>query len=288
MKFIELTNAYTGDPVLLNVETINTISPFCTGCRIICGDHQEDVSECYPDLIKELTRLNDRQFFLIESANKTSSKYYGEEEEEEEPKASAPYLEQQIRSVSAEYTGGGINIYYGQTKDGTFFRAVDTDYHYVRFLDTDPSKAGEEADFEYWRKEHTLEEFCDTEETFDWFVLMYLTLGQDYCVDPKSKIAELAEYRDSLEADRNGSRFTIVKETIDHLSDGWSNVREIERLESFSDEYKARKEAYLLNRSNTETGTFYSLSVVPMRDGEPLGEYHIESEDLMKIHYYVG
>ena len=203
MKFIELTNANTGDPVLINAEEIRLVAPQFTGTRIVLGDGKNslcDVSECYSDIINELRRINDLQFCFIESENKNPNMYFGEEEEPEEPE---PYLEQWISSVTAEYTGGGINIYYGQTKDGTFFRAVDTDYYYVRFLDTDPSKAGEEADFEYWLKDHTIEEFCDTEETFEWFILMYIRLGKDYCVDPKSKISELVEYREYLENHRN-------------------------------------------------------------------------------------
>ena len=95
----------------------------------------------------------------------------------------------------------------------------------------------------------------------------------------------LADYFDEIQEQDDATRYTIVKETTNH-ENGWNTVEELERLTTLTDEAEARKEAYLLNRSNTEAGIFYSLAVEPRKNGESLGEYHIESEDLTKIHYY--
>jgi hypothetical protein len=90
----------------------------------------------------------------------------------------------------------------------------------------------------------------------------------------------------SDEDDRTVYYYTIVKETICHHEDGWNTPEELERLTTFTDEIEARKEAYLLNRANTEDGIFYSIAVEPRENGVSLGEWHIEAEDLMKIRYY--
>lgn len=81
MKFIELTNANTGDPVLINAEEIRLVAPQFTGTRIVLGDGKNslcDVSECYNDIINELRRINDLQFCFIESTNKNPNMYFGE------------------------------------------------------------------------------------------------------------------------------------------------------------------------------------------------------------------
>lgn len=76
------------------------------------------------------------------------------------------------------------------------------------------------------------------------------------------------------------NRYTVVKETTERTPDGLNAVKELERLKSFTDEIQARINAIERNQANTEEGIFYSLSVEPIENGEPCGEWHIESEDL--------
>lgn len=96
-------------------------------------------------------------------------------------------IKRRIAEVDAEYTGGGIYVYMGMMDDGTFFHALDTDCYDVEFLDTDPREAGDDAFYAEWQQEHTIKEYCDTEEVFDWFTKMYLmafgSQSRDYIID---------------------------------------------------------------------------------------------------------
>ena len=59
-----------------------------------------------------------------------------------------------ITYANAEYSGGGIYIYYGTLEDGNYFLTDDDSIDYVQLLDTDPSKVFEESLYEEWQSTH--------------------------------------------------------------------------------------------------------------------------------------
>lgn len=56
-----------------------------------------------------------------------------------------------IKYATAQYTGGGIYIYYGQLEDGSYFRGCD-DWEWIEICDTDTSM--DAADYYEFYEEH--------------------------------------------------------------------------------------------------------------------------------------
>lgn len=59
----------------------------------------------------------------------------------------------EIKNAMAEYTGGGIYIYYGQLENGLYFRTCD-DWESIEICDADTST--EDADYYEFYEEHAL------------------------------------------------------------------------------------------------------------------------------------
>lgn len=76
----------------------------------------------------------------------------------------------EIKTASAEYTGGGIYIYYGQLENGLYFRAVD-DWLYISICDSDTS--AEDADYSEFYTEHEIDTIqgYDYEDFFNTMIL---------------------------------------------------------------------------------------------------------------------
>ena len=69
-----------------------------------------------------------------------------------------------ISSATAEYTGGGIYVYYGKLVDGNYFRACD-DWEWIEICNADTS--AEEADYQEFYDEHSIE--CLTGKEYEAF-----------------------------------------------------------------------------------------------------------------------
>lgn len=110
------------------------------------------------------------------------------------------YLTRQIITAEDEYTGGNVYVYFGEIDGGLFYMAEDTDAYDVLILNADPRKAGEDAYYPDWQKEHTVAEFCDTAETLEWFSKMYTLIEtcDSFCTIMRSRLRALDEYRDYL------------------------------------------------------------------------------------------
>lgn len=59
-----------------------------------------------------------------------------------------------IKNATAQYTGGGIYIYYGQLENGYYFRAGDEE-DFIEICDTDTST--DEADYNEFYEKHRVE-----------------------------------------------------------------------------------------------------------------------------------
>lgn len=73
-------------------------------------------------------------------------------------------MKKKIKKATANYTGGGIYIYSGETENGEFFLFSD-DWgvlDYVLFLDTNPDTTEEYSYFE-WQEEHKTSELNGSE-----------------------------------------------------------------------------------------------------------------------------
>lgn len=75
-----------------------------------------------------------------------------------------------IKNATAEYTGGGIYIYYGQLENGLFFRTVD-DWLYISICDADTSD--DSAEYEEFYHEHEVDDIqgYDYEDFFNNMIL---------------------------------------------------------------------------------------------------------------------
>ena len=60
----------------------------------------------------------------------------------------------EIKTATAEYTGGGIYVYYGQLQDGNYFRTCD-DWETIEICDVDTGV--EDADYIEFYEEHRVE-----------------------------------------------------------------------------------------------------------------------------------
>ena len=69
-----------------------------------------------------------------------------------------------IKYATAQYTGGGIYIYYGQLEDGNYFRGCD-DWECIEICDTDTSM--DTADYYEFYEEHRVNTLIENQyETF--------------------------------------------------------------------------------------------------------------------------
>jgi hypothetical protein len=66
-----------------------------------------------------------------------------------------------IKTATAIYTGGGIYIYYGQLKNGLYFRTCD-DFEFISICDADTS--AEDADYAEFYDAHEI--WCIAEDAF--------------------------------------------------------------------------------------------------------------------------
>ena len=66
-----------------------------------------------------------------------------------------------IKNATAEYTGGGIYIYYGELENGLFFRACDDWESFISICDSDTSV--DAADYGEFYHEHEIDELQNYE-----------------------------------------------------------------------------------------------------------------------------
>lgn len=85
-------------------------------------------------------------------------------------------------SVNADYSGGGITIFYGQLADGSYFYG-DDDLYDVRLLNADPSSPSTEdpylvmvSDDVMWQEEHLIRDLDTEKEGPDFWLALY-----DFC-----------------------------------------------------------------------------------------------------------
>lgn len=201
MKFIELTQYKTGNPLLVNLEEVSSIEPAGSGTWVHFAIAQNySVKESYEEVLKRIAEVNDKQFCFVRRPEKPETDTCSGKE----------YHEQKIVSVSAIYTGGGIWNFMGELESGKFFMAFDDDYYEVLILDADPRKAGEdgeEAYFPEWQQAHMIIDYYDSIEAGDTIGIAE-TLGmirriynsltwKEFC-DKESHIAELDNYEYQL------------------------------------------------------------------------------------------
>lgn len=74
-------------------------------------------------------------------------------------------MKREIINATAEYTGGGIYIYYGQLSDGNWFRAGDCE-DFIEICNADTST--EEADYGEFYEKHKVETLVDEEYKTFW------------------------------------------------------------------------------------------------------------------------
>ena len=89
-----------------------------------------------------------------------------------------------IKTATADYTGGGIYIYYGELENGLYFRTADM-WEYIAICDADTST--EEADYTEFYEEHEVSDICgcDYENLFNEIILWILhnTPEGNYSID---------------------------------------------------------------------------------------------------------
>lgn len=83
----------------------------------------------------------------------------------------------QLKNVEATYTGGGIWVFTGELKDGTFF--MHDDNFDTRILSQYPDPWEEEPWFEEWQLEHLVKDL-DTEKEGAAFQLAILKFIEKY------------------------------------------------------------------------------------------------------------
>lgn len=93
-----------------------------------------------------------------------------------------------VKNATAQYTGGGIYIYYGELDNGLWFRTADEDM-YISICDSDTSV--DEADYPEWYEEHEVKDVqgCDYENLFNDIILwiMHNAPTGNYQVDELEK-----------------------------------------------------------------------------------------------------
>lgn len=82
-----------------------------------------------------------------------------------------------IKEAYAVYTGGGIWLYHGKTKEGNYFLTDDDGC--TRILNADPSLDFDDALYEEWQQEHLIAELDDTRKTFAIRLMSYLLDADD-------------------------------------------------------------------------------------------------------------
>lgn len=183
MKYIELTERNSDrTPVIVNLEQVTTISPNANGSHIIfTAGRYVYVAESYEEVLRRISEVNDKQFCLDRKPTAAQS---------DDPNLS-------IKSAQAIYTGGGQWEFIGELKDGSFFKAYDSDAYEVHLLDSDPSINYEDSCTFEWLNDHTFWTYCEDEtETLDFFDRLYRSFREDDFIDRNYHIEMLSNYRD--------------------------------------------------------------------------------------------
>ena len=68
-----------------------------------------------------------------------------------------------IRKANAEYTGGGIYVYWGQLEDGKYFLADDDGE--MMLTETDPESCWEDVWYWEWQCEHGIQVTKEQDDT---------------------------------------------------------------------------------------------------------------------------
>ena len=82
-----------------------------------------------------------------------------------------------IKSAKAEYTGGGVWIFYGQLTDNTYFLTDDNDGSTL-FLDESPEDFDKSL-YEEWQNEHKTREYLEGDELSDFLIDLLNHIEQD-------------------------------------------------------------------------------------------------------------
>lgn len=75
----------------------------------------------------------------------------------------------EIKTANAQYTGGGIYIYYGLLTNGNYFRACD-EWECIEIVDADPSV--EDADYCDWYDHHRITQLIEDEYKSFWNLML--------------------------------------------------------------------------------------------------------------------
>lgn len=91
----------------------------------------------------------------------------------------------------------GLIFSHWRNKDGSFFKAYDSDCYELRLLDADPGAEYEESCTDEWLTDHTFTIYCEDEtETLDFFDRLYRSFSEADFIDRNYHLEMLSNYRD--------------------------------------------------------------------------------------------
>ena len=87
-------------------------------------------------------------------------------------------MKHKIKTATACYSGGGIYIYWGELENGYQFRACD-DWELIWICDDDTSIENEEASYQEFYDEHTIEELHGNDFVAFWNTMIKHIIEND-------------------------------------------------------------------------------------------------------------
>ena len=166
-------------------------------------------------------------------------------------------MKREIKNATAIYTGGGLYIFYGQLTDGNWFRAYD-EWECIEICDSDTSV--EEADYNEFYEEHTIETMVNDEYKTFWNEMLLWIIHN----------APEGNYQvDDLERRMINDEIYLLK-----ISYSWGDEEADQEFTSFEDAWKEAK-AMAIDESET-TSEEYECEI---------GLFFNKEEGLIKLHY---
>ena len=150
-----------------------------------------------------------------------------------------------IKDASAQYTGGGVYIYYGQLEDGNYFRACDGD-DFIEICNADTS--ADEADYSEFYEKHRIETLTGYEYQYFWNEMLYWIInyapGGNYsAAELNARIIEMDPVIEGAIECLKDSGLRPIKERLIEIFEMWVN-----RLHASSDKALAAKEIGMHNQ----------------------------------------
>lgn len=151
----------------------------------------------------------------------------------------------EIKNATAQYTGGGIYIYYGQLEDGNYFRACDGD-DFIEICNTDTST--DEADYSEFYEKHRIETLTGYEYQYFWNEMLYWIInygaeGNYSITELNTRVIEMDPVIEgAIECLKDGG-LRPAKEHLIEIFEMWIN-----RLYASSDKALAAKEIGIHNQ----------------------------------------